>query len=72
MPEHQPRDVSKEREGESLGSCLVTAELYLTPCRFLGARRSHLQPASAVDEVSWGTKQSNRNGGEFFSLGKGF
>lgn len=71
MPEHQPRDVAKEREGEVLGRCLGTAELHLTPCHFLGAKHSHV-PARAVDEVLWRTKQSNRNRGEFLSLEKRF
>lgn len=44
MPEHQPRDIAKEREGEGLGRCLGTAELHLTPCHFLGASTATCLP----------------------------
>jgi len=64
MPEHQPRDPSKEREGEGLGSSLVTADLCLTPCCFLGARNCHLQPSRAADEVSWGPSKARGIGGD--------
>lgn len=69
MPEHQPRTSQKRERERGWEAVWVTAKLYLTPCHFLGARHSHSQPARAVDEVSWGTKQSKRNQGGFLSLG---
>lgn len=67
MPEHQPRDITEDREsGKPFGhGCSMSHALPLW-----GARHHQQQLARAVGEVSWGAEQSKRNRGGFLSLGK--